>query len=219
MNTKEYAVIGLLLLIAGYSQVAYAETVEEFLAKARQANEDRSDGTSDGFRIGEDGRVCIKDCPVYAKVAGVVLDGDTNIFYTSDEVQIIRATVIVGDYTPTDGTFYVKIIHLATNKVMKDFNVILKPNGNYFVSPIAYIINGVHTPIGEYQISLSSVHRYYENTSFFILHPEMEIEDLEEPKIPYWVKEIALWYGNSDISEDEFINAIEYLIKNNIINI
>jgi len=37
--------------------------------------------------------------------------------------------------------------------------------------------------------------------------------------IPAWIKNTAKWYGNDQISEREFINAIQYLINNNIIKI
>jgi len=38
-------------------------------------------------------------------------------------------------------------------------------------------------------------------------------------QVPEWVKNNALWYGQGDISEAEFLNAIEFLIENKIITI
>jgi len=38
-----------------------------------------------------------------------------------------------------------------------------------------------------------------------------------EPKVPEWVKNIALWYGQGTISEDEFIDAIRFLIEEGIV--
>lgn len=35
--------------------------------------------------------------------------------------------------------------------------------------------------------------------------------------IPDWIRTTALWYGEGTISETEFLNAIKYLIENNII--
>lgn len=35
--------------------------------------------------------------------------------------------------------------------------------------------------------------------------------------IPEWVKNNALWYGQGIVSEDEFINAIKFLIENGVI--
>ena len=35
--------------------------------------------------------------------------------------------------------------------------------------------------------------------------------------LPDWIKNTALWYGEGNISETEFLNAIKYLIENKII--
>ncbi|HJM79528.1 MAG TPA: hypothetical protein QF656_03210 [Nitrosopumilus sp.] len=35
--------------------------------------------------------------------------------------------------------------------------------------------------------------------------------------VPNWVKNNALWYGQGQISETEFLNSIKFLIENNII--
>jgi hypothetical protein len=39
----------------------------------------------------------------------------------------------------------------------------------------------------------------------------------EETKIPNWIKNIAGWWAANEVSEKEFLTAIEYLINNNII--
>ena len=41
----------------------------------------------------------------------------------------------------------------------------------------------------------------------------------EEQKIPSWIRNIFMWYGQNQISEDDLINAIKYLIENKIIKI
>ena len=41
----------------------------------------------------------------------------------------------------------------------------------------------------------------------------------EETQIPDWIKNIAGWWANGEISENEFVNGIEYLINNNIISL
>ena len=41
----------------------------------------------------------------------------------------------------------------------------------------------------------------------------------EDIQIPDWIKNVAGWWGNSEISEREFLSGIEYLINNNIISI
>ena len=40
-----------------------------------------------------------------------------------------------------------------------------------------------------------------------------------ESLVPAWVKNTAKWFGEDKISEKEFVSAIEYLIKKNIIKL
>lgn len=41
----------------------------------------------------------------------------------------------------------------------------------------------------------------------------------EEPKLPDWIKNIFVWYGQGQISEDDVLNAITFLVENQIIQI
>jgi len=41
-------------------------------------------------------------------------------------------------------------------------------------------------------------------------------EDLPA-KIPDWIKNVFLWYGQDQVSEDELLNAIKYLISEKIL--
>lgn len=41
----------------------------------------------------------------------------------------------------------------------------------------------------------------------------------KESKIPDWVKQIFVWYGQGQISEDELLGAIRFLINNNVITV
>jgi len=41
----------------------------------------------------------------------------------------------------------------------------------------------------------------------------------EETKIPNWIKNVAEWWANNEISEEEFLAGITYLINNNIISL
>ena len=38
----------------------------------------------------------------------------------------------------------------------------------------------------------------------------------EDAQIPDWIKNVAGWWANGEISENEFLAGIEYLINNNI---
>jgi len=43
--------------------------------------------------------------------------------------------------------------------------------------------------------------------------------DPEPVPIPQWIKNAAEWWSQGEITEDDFLNAIEYLVKNEIIQI
>ena len=47
-----------------------------------------------------------------------------------------------------------------------------------------------------------------------ILVPNSSAQDAQ---IPNWIKNVAGWWGSGEISENEFVTGIEYLINNNII--
>jgi len=49
-----------------------------------------------------------------------------------------------------------------------------------------------------------------------ILVPNSSAQDAQ---IPGWIKNVAGWWANDDISENEFLTGIEYLINNNIISL
>jgi plastocyanin len=42
-------------------------------------------------------------------------------------------------------------------------------------------------------------------------------QNITAQTIPEWIRNTALWYGEGNISETEFLNAIKYLIENGII--
>ena len=63
-------------------------------------------------------------------------------------------------------------------------------------------------------------------TPFFILPnaqllDEVGIDNKTESLmiIPDWIKNVALWYGQGQVSEIEFINAVQFLIDNNILHV
>jgi len=76
----------------------------------------------------------------------------------------------------------------------------------------------------EYWLFLNnSPHRYFcgENCQekMWSLSPFMSSSIMEDKKIPEWVRNIFIWYGEKAISEDDLIGAIQFLIKEGIIKI
>jgi len=180
-------------------------------------------------------------------------------FYLDESSQIIRATVEIQNYTPSDGIYFMKVTHLPTQKVMRDFDIYPKPSGNSLWSvQIAYpflesdIKIGSQTFLGEFEIHIrTEFGSQTASTTFSIFESQDEPEPTPEPesipeitstpelestlepeptpqsepansttnKIPEWVKNIFLWYGQDQISEDEIISAIQYLVNEGIIKL
>ena len=49
--------------------------------------------------------------------------------------------------------------------------------------------------------------------------PNSYNEYTSDNKIPDWVRNIFIWYGEEQISEDELLNAIKFLVNQGIINL
>lgn len=52
---------------------------------------------------------------------------------------------------------------------------------------------------------------------FSFLLVSLSVNSVNAELVPEWVKNNALWYGEGIISESEFLNAIKFLIENEII--
>jgi len=118
-------------------------------------------------------------------------------FYLDESNQIIRATVEIRNYTPSDGIYFMKVTHLPTNKVLKDFDIYPKPSGNDLWSvQIAYpflesdIKVGGQTLFGEFEIHIRTEKgSQTASTKFSILEsqdeptsiPESVAESVPEP--------------------------------------
>jgi len=121
-------------------------------------------------------------CMVHPWMAGIVKVGNTpysspestetkitvlmngpSTFYLDESSQIIRATVEIKNYSPSDGIYFMKVTHLPTQKVMKDFEIYLRDSGNNLWSvQVAYpilesdIMVGGQALLGEYEIQIRS---------------------------------------------------------------
>jgi len=84
-------------------------------------------------------------------------------FYLDQSNQIIRASVEIQNYTPSDGYYFMKVTHLPTQIVLKDFEIHPKDYGNdLWAVQIAYpfldsdIKVGDQTLFGEFEIHIRS---------------------------------------------------------------
>ncbi len=208
--------------------------------------------------------------------------------------RLIRASVLVENYNPTDGAYYMQAIQSSTGKILKETEIFVKDRDNdMWGTEIAGIMdenliskNGkpvlgnyqlkVYTEFGSNSASVtfsiiksseqkqvtpapvneeSKVLDTEEETTIDVpeseteTETEKEIEEVAETEnemvvetenvsekekivaeqvpsngesneeIPGWIKNIALWYGQGNVTEDEFINAIKFLINQGILEV
>jgi len=93
-------------------------------------------------------------------IISVQIEGDST-FYLDSPNKIIRATVEIQNYTPSDGQYFMRVTHLPTQIVLKDFEIYPKDFGNdLWAVKIAYpflesdIKVGDQTLFGEYEIHI-----------------------------------------------------------------
>ena len=87
----------------------------------------------------------------------------------------------------------------------QNFGAALANNGSY-KSVISINENSL---VGIYQIELSHNISYKSMISFQVSAPEF----------PDWVKNNAQWWVNGQMSDEDFIESVQYLMKKNIIRI
>ena len=88
---------------------------------------------------------------------------------------------------------------------LQEFNASVTGSGNY---KTVFSINSNSLP-GKYVINLSYDGIHIDSISFNVL----------SKNIPTWIKDNAKWWSSSAISDTEFIDGIEYLIDENIIQV
>ena len=116
---------------------------------------------------------------------------EPSTFYLDESNQIIRASVDIENYTPSDGIYFMKVTHLPTQKVMKDFEIYPKSIGNdLWRTQIAYpflesdIKVGNQTLFGEFEINIRTEYgSQTASTQFLILETFVEPEPIPEPVV------------------------------------
>ncbi len=114
---------------------------------------------------------------------------------------------------PVLGQYEIKVITELGSATASAYFTIIKPSDP-------------QSPIETVEEEISPILQDDNSTSITEIENEQEeiLEDSElvsngvvDQKIPEWVKNIALWYGQGTISEDEFIDAIRFLIEEGIV--
>ena len=72
---------------------------------------------------------------------------------------------------------------------------------------------------GNYVLECKHRSKHLATLSFDIIHGESpEIEKIIKSKVPSWIKNNAGWWANGTITEDTYMNGLEYLVQNGIID-
>ena len=154
--------------------------------------------------------------------------------YADDDVDIIlstdKASYKHGDFVTIKGsgahsyTIFTTIISPQGEEIA-DLKFIAASNGDF--STVWIIPNGIEQ--GTYTIHVEDVIKKAQTTfqlgtiniSQDVQHsPDTKLKiPAEKSKLPDWIKNIFVWYGQGQISEDDVLGAIKFLVANQIIEI
>jgi len=158
----------------------------------------------------------------------VIMNGPST-YYLDSTNKIIRASVEIQNYTPSDGQYFMKVTHVPTQQILKESVIYPKASGNnLWTVQIAYTILesdlklGGQSLTGEFEIQIKTeFSSQTASAGFFILGPSEEsaLQVNSESDIPIWIKKTAEWWAGDKISETEFLDAIKYLIEKGVMNV
>jgi len=114
---------------------------------------------------------------------------------------------------PVMGQYEIKVITELGSATGSTYFTIIKPSDPQ--SPIETVEEELSPTLqDDNSTSITEIETEQEE---ILETPELISNGVIEPKVPEWVKNIALWYGQGTISEDEFIDAIRFLIEEGVV--
>lgn len=139
----------------------------------------------------------------FAQELEVKISTDKEVYYYGDYFTF---TVQVSELTEE-----VAILHItdANGKSSSDIPVGISKLTTTITSPFPF--DSATYPVGKYTLDIQ-----YSGTSS---STEFLLEDSGRIVIPVWIKDIGKMWVQDLISDDNFVDAIEFLIKNEIISI
>ena len=150
--------------------------------------------------------------------------------------RFLRAHIEVNPFNPSDGIYFFKVVQLSTQKVLSDKTILMSEiTDELWAVDVGYIIQDeqlgeqkvgnyelfVYSEFGssvtrmEFSIVQSSLSEIQQESS----QESESTDNSNEPKIPEWVKDVFVWYGQDLISEDELISALQFLISEGILDV
>ncbi len=168
-------------------------------------------------------------------IISIIIIGESEFYLDSDN-KLFRAKVVIENFDPAGDGYYFMRVSDSSGNVVKETEILPKYKGNeIWGTEVAHIITNevpetfqilIYTEFGTATatetISLLEtkpiVQQAVKETEPV---PEPEPEVIEEPeqKLPDWVRNIFIWYAEEQISEDELIGALQFLIQEEIIEV
>ena len=144
-----------------------------------------------------------------------ILTIDENFVYSVGDDLFITGWVEYDDAATSDVLLSVKISN-PNGKVVSDF-FLTSDSAGKFEFPFELSEDDAS---GDYLVNIMSMCREVHRDICTHKTAETTISVMgEQSKIPEWVRNIFVWYAEDNISEKELLQALQYLIKEKIIQV
>ena len=144
-----------------------------------------------------------------------IITVDDNLVYSIGDSLSITGWVEYDDASTSDVLLSVKISN-QNGTVVSDFFLTSDSDGKF---EFPFELSADDSP-GDYLVNIMSMCREIHRDVCTHKTAEIAISVIgEESKIPEWVRNVFVWYAENSISEKELLQALQYLINQNIIQV
>ena len=144
-----------------------------------------------------------------------IITVDDNLVYSIGDDLSITGWVEYDDASTSDVLLSVKISN-PNGTVVSDFFLTSDSDGKF---EFPFELSDDDSP-GDYLVNIMSMCREIHRDICTHKTAEIAISVIgEESKIPEWVRNVFVWYAEDSISEKELLQALQYLINQNIIQV
>ena len=163
----------------------------------------------------------------FAQLESITIDGPKRVLYNSiftfqvDVEGVSRASY--GDFSVN-----VAILEKDSGLVVTEQPGFLLPGKNSFTWSGKEYATGKNLVTLKPDVPHIFRIQYLLDTWEYEFLPVATVEDLSKPeksvtleptkpRLPSWIKDVFIWYGEGKVTEDDVINAIQFLVKEGII--
>ena len=144
-----------------------------------------------------------------------IITVDDNLVYSIGDSLSITGWVEYDDASTSDVLLSVKISN-QNGTVVSDFFLTSDSDGKF---EFPFELSDDDSS-GDYLVNIMSMCREIHRDVCTHKTAEIAISVIgEESKIPEWVRNVFVWYAENSISEKELLQALQYLINQNIIQV